>query len=258
VAEQDPEGIIVLLPSDHVIRDTGRFAEAVAVAAKAAQEGHVVTFGMAPTAPETGYGYVHRGVSLEAIDGAFQVQRFVEKPDVETATGYLADGGYFWNSGMFVFRADVLIAELGRHAPEVLAAARDALANAARDADFVRLDAEAFAKAPNISIDYALMEKTDRAAIVPCSIGWNDVGAWSALWEIRDQDADNNVLLGDVIAHDSTGSYVHSHRRLTALVGVRDLIVVDTEDALLVADRSRSQDVKAIVDRLKSGKRSEL
>ena len=256
-AESDPEGIIVLLPSDHVIRDTARFAEAVAIAAEAAKEGHIVTFGMAPTAPETGYGYVHRGVSLEEIAGAFRVQRFVEKPDAETAAGYLADGGYFWNSGMFVFRADVLIAELGRHAPDVVAAARDALAKAVRDADFIRLDAEAFASAPNISIDYALMEKTDRAAIVPCSIGWSDVGAWSALWEIRDQDAQNNVLLGDVIAHDTTGSYVHSHKRLTALVGVHDLVVIDTDDAVLIADKSRAQDVKAIVDRLKSGKRSE-
>ena len=256
-AEENPEGIIVLLPSDHVIRDTTMFAGAVAVAARAAQEGHVVTFGMAPTTPQTGYGYVHRGVSLEKIDGAFRVQRFVEKPDAATAARYLADGGYFWNSGMFVFRADVMLEDLRLHAPDVLAAARDALAKATRDADFVRLDAKAFANAPNISIDYALMEKTDRAAIVPCSLGWSDVGAWSALWEIRDQDEQNNVLLGDVIAHDSTGSYVHSHKRLTALVGVRDLIVIDTDDAILVADKMRAQEVKAIVDRLKSDKRSE-
>src|SRR5262249_3260645 len=184
-------------------------------------------------------------------------QRFVEKPDATTAARYLEDGGYFWNSGMFVFRADVMIEDMRVHAPEVLAAAQDALAKAKRDPDFVRLDAEAFAKAPNISIDYALMEKTGRAAIVPCSIGWSDVGAWSALWDIREQDEQKNVLLGDVIAHDSTGSYVHSHRRLTALVGVRDLVVIDTDDAVLVADKSRAQDGKAIVDRLKTGQRSE-
>jgi mannose-1-phosphate guanylyltransferase/mannose-6-phosphate isomerase len=158
---------------------------------------------------------------------------------------------------MFVFRADVLIEDLRLHAPDVLAAARGALAKAKRDLDFVRLDADAFANAPNISIDYALMEKTDRAAIVPCDIGWSDVGAWSALWEIRDQDAQNNVLHGDVIAHDSTGSYVHSEKRLTALVGVHDLVVIATDDAILVADKSRAQDVKAIVDRLKSDNRSE-
>lgn len=256
-AEENPQGVIVLLPSDHVVGDPDSFAHAVIIAAGAAREGHIVTFGMAPSGPETGYGYVHRGVHLEALDGAYKVQRFVEKPDAATASRYLADGGYFWNSGMFVFRADALIEDLRVHAPDVLAAAREALANAQRDLDFVRLDAEAFANAPNISIDYALMEKTHRAAIVPCSIGWSDVGAWSALWDIREQDAQNNVLLGDVIAHDSTGSYVHSHRRLTALVGVRDLVVIDTDDALLVADKSRAQDVKAIVDRLKSDKRTE-
>jgi mannose-1-phosphate guanylyltransferase / mannose-6-phosphate isomerase len=256
-AEDDPQGVIVLLPSDHVVRDAKAFGEAVAIAAKAAGEGHIVTFGMAPTGPETGYGYVHRGPRIEKLDGAHRVQRFVEKPDAETAKAYIADGGYFWNSGMFVFRADVLLEDLRLHAPDVLAAAREALAKAKRDTDFVRLDADAFAGAPNISIDYALMEKTDRAAIVPCAIGWSDVGAWSALWEIRDQDAQSNVLLGDVIAHDSTGSYVHSDGRLIALVGVRDLVVVATDDAILVADKSRAQDVKAIVDRLKSDNRSE-
>ena len=256
-AEDDAQGIIVLLPSDHVVRDAKAFADAVAMAADAAREGHVVTFGMAPSGPETGYGYVHRGARLDKLGGAWRVQRFVEKPDAETARSYLADGGYFWNSGMFVFRADVLIEDLRLHAPDVLAAAREALAKARRDLDFVRLDPDAFAGAPNISIDYALMEKTDRAAIVPCDIGWSDVGAWSALWDIRDQDAQNNVLLGDVIVHDSTGSYVHSEKRLTALVGVRDLVVIATGDAVLVADKSRAQDVKAIVDRLKADNRSE-
>jgi mannose-1-phosphate guanylyltransferase/mannose-6-phosphate isomerase len=256
-AQDNPQGVIVLLPSDHVVRDGKSFAEAVALAAEAAKEKHIVTFGMVPSGPETGYGYVHRGVALEKVDGVHRVQRFVEKPDAATAQGYLDDGGYFWNSGMFVFRADVLIEDLRLHAPDVLAAAKDALAKAKRDDDFVRLDAKAFANAPNISIDYALMEKTDRAAIVPCSIGWSDVGAWSALWEIRDQDEQSNVLLGDVIAHDTTGSYVHSHKRLTALVGVRDLIVIDTDDAILVADKTRAQEVKHVVDRLKSDKRSE-
>lgn len=256
-AEADSEGVIVLLPSDHVVRDAANFAKAVAIAADAAREKHIVTFGMAPSGPETGYGYVQRGVRLEKIDGAHRVRRFVEKPDAATAQGYVDDGGYFWNSGMFVFRADVLIEDMQRHAPDVLAAARDALAKAKRDDDFVRLDADAFKNAPNISIDYALMEKTDRAAIVPASIGWSDVGAWSALWDIREQDAQKNVLLGDVVAHDSTGSYVHSHKRLTALVGVKDLVVIDTDDALLIADKSRAQDVKVIVDHLKNENRTE-
>ncbi|MBV9989710.1 MAG: mannose-1-phosphate guanylyltransferase/mannose-6-phosphate isomerase [Alphaproteobacteria bacterium] len=255
--EADAQGVIVLLPSDHVVRDAKAFAKAVTMAAAAAREGHIVTFGMQPTAPETGYGYVHRGVRLEKLDGAWRVQRFVEKPNAETAAKYLADGGYSWNSGMFVFRADVLIEDMRTHAPDVLAAAKEALALAKRDLDFVRLDGEAFSDAPNISIDYALMEKTDRAAIVPCDIGWSDVGAWSALWEIQDQDSQSNVLLGDVIAHDSTGSYVHSGKQLAALVGVRDLVVIATDDAILVADKNRAQDVKAIVDRLKSDKRPE-
>lgn len=255
-AEQDAQGIVVLLPSDHVIRDTAAFARAVDVAAKAARAGHIVTFGMDPAAPETGYGYVQRGAALD-VAGAFKVQRFVEKPDVATAQRYLADGGYSWNSGMFVFRADVMIAELEALAPAILAAARAALAKAKRDLDFVRLDGEEFAKAPNISVDYAVMEKTAHAAIVPCDIGWSDVGAWSALWEIQGQDEQSNVLLGDVIAHDSSGSYVHSHKRLTALVGVRDLVVIATDDAILVADKSRAQDVKHVVDRLKTDNRNE-
>ncbi|HTT96499.1 MAG TPA: mannose-1-phosphate guanylyltransferase/mannose-6-phosphate isomerase [Rhizomicrobium sp.] len=257
VADEDPEGTIVLLPSDHVVRDAVSFAKAVKLAANAAREKHIVTFGMAPTGPETGYGYIQRGVHLEKVDGVHRVQRFVEKPDAKTAQGYLDDGGYFWNSGMFVFRADVLIEDTRTHAPDVLAAARDALDKAKRDTDFVRLDADAFRNAPSISIDYALMEKTDRAAIVPCDFGWSDVGAWSALWDIREQDAQKNVLLGDVVAHDSTGSYVHSDKRLTALVGVKDLVVIDTDDAILIADKSRAQDVKAIVDHLKSANRTE-
>jgi mannose-1-phosphate guanylyltransferase/mannose-6-phosphate isomerase len=256
-AEEDPQGVVVLLPSDHVVRDAKAFAAAAKLAADAAREGHIVTFGMAPSAPETGYGYIHRGPRLEKLEGAHRVHRFVEKPDAATAQNYLDDGSYFWNSGMFVFRADVFIEDMRRHAPDVLAAAREALAKAKRDLDFVRLDAGAFAAAPNISIDYALMEKTDRAAIVPCDIGWSDVGAWSALWDIRDRDAQSNMLHGDVIAHDSTGSLVHSDRQLVALVGVRDLVVVATDDAILVADKSRAQDVKAVVDRLKSDNRSE-
>jgi len=255
-AEDDPQGIVMLLPSDHVVRDAKAFAGAVSLAADAAREGHIVTFGMKPSSPETGYGYVHRGPRLEKVDGVHRVQRFVEKPDAATAQGYVDDGGYFWNSGMFVFRADVLVEDMRLHAPDVLAAARAALAAAKRDLDFVRLDAT-YSDSPDISIDYALMEKTDRAAVVPCDIGWSDVGAWSALWDIRERDAGGNVFSGDVIAHDSSGSLVHSHKHLTALVGVRDLVVIVTDDALLVADKSRAQDVKAIVERLKSDGRSE-
>ncbi|HEY0282759.1 MAG TPA: mannose-1-phosphate guanylyltransferase/mannose-6-phosphate isomerase, partial [Rhizomicrobium sp.] len=256
-AESDPKAIVLLLPSDHVVAKEAAFRDAVAVALRAAEAGNIVTFGMAPTKPETGYGYIQRGGALPGIDGAFKVRRFVEKPDGETAARYLADGGYFWNSGMFVFRADVLLEETARHVPEVMPAVREAVAKAKRDPDFIRLDGESFARAPNISIDYGVMEHTGRAALVPCAIGWSDVGSWSSLWEIQEQDEQGNVLQGDVIAYDTRGSFVRSEKGLVALVGARDLAVVATKDAVLVADKSRAQDVKAIVDRLKESKRSE-
>jgi mannose-1-phosphate guanylyltransferase/mannose-6-phosphate isomerase len=257
IAEERADGIVLLLASDHVVTNAQAFRDAVAVAERAAREGYLVTFGMTPTAPDTGFGYVQQGDALPGVHDAFRVRRFVEKPDADTAASYIEERGYFWNSGMFVFRADILIAEMTRLAPDVLAAAREALAHSKRDLDFVRLDAAAFAKAPKISIDYAVMEKTDRAAIVPSTMGWSDVGSWSALWEIQEQDADKNVALGDVIAQDSTGCYVRSEKKLTALVGVRNLVVVVTEDAVLVADRARTQDVKALVDRLNSASRGE-
>ncbi|MGC9954267.1 MAG: mannose-1-phosphate guanylyltransferase/mannose-6-phosphate isomerase [Rhizomicrobium sp.] len=257
-AETDPKGIILLLPSDHVVTNEAAFRDAVAVAVRAAEAGNIVTFGMAPTKPETGYGYIQRGDALPGTDGAFKVERFIEKPDAETTARYLADGWYFWNSGMFVFRADVLLEETARYAPEVMPAVRDAVAKAKRDADFIRLDGDSFARSPNISIDYAIMEHTDRAALVPCAIGWSDVGSWASLWEIQEQDEQGNVLQGDVIAHDARGSFVRSERGLVALVGARDLAVVVTKDAVLVADKARAQDVKIIVDRLKEAKRSEF
>ncbi|MDE2182510.1 MAG: mannose-1-phosphate guanylyltransferase/mannose-6-phosphate isomerase [Alphaproteobacteria bacterium] len=256
-AEQEPGSLVLLLPSDHVVTNLEAFRRSVEIATHAAELGSVVTFGMTPTKPETGYGYVQRGTALDGVAGAFKVARFVEKPNLETAAGYVAAGDYYWNGGMFMFRADVLLDEIGRHVPDILPPVKEAIAKAARDLDFVRLDAESFARAPNISIDYAVMERTDRAAIVPCSIGWSDVGSWSSLWEIREQDAAGNVLHGDVIAHDTKDTFAHSEKTLTALVGVEDLIVVTTKDAVLVADKARAQDVKAIVDRLKAADRSE-
>ena len=257
-AETDPKAVVLLLPSDHVVTDEAAFRDAVAVAVRAAEAGNIVTFGMAPTKPETGYGYIQRGGALPGIDGAFKVQRFVEKPDAETAARYLSDGGYFWNSGMFVFRADVLLEETARHAPKVMPAVSEAVEKAKRDLDFIRLDGESFARAPNISIDFGVMEHTDRAALVPCAIGWSDVGSWSSLWEIQEQDGQGNVLQGDVIAHDTRDCFVRGEKGLVALVGARNLAVVVTKDAVLVADKSRAQDVKCIVDRLKQAKRSEF
>ena len=257
VAESEPQDIVLLLPSDHVVKDEPAFRATVAVAAQAAASGRIATFGITPDKPETGYGYIERGAALEGIAGAFAVRRFTEKPDAATAARHLAEGGYCWNSGMFVFRADVMLDELERCAPAILPAVREAWAKSVRDLDFVRLDKDAFAKAPAISLDYAVMEKTDRAALVPCSLGWSDVGSWSSLWEIRKQDEAGNVTQGDVVLHDAHGSFVHSEHQLAALVGVRDLVVVSTKDALLIADKARAQDVSKLVERLKTEKRSE-
>jgi len=255
-AEQDPKGVVLLLPSDHFVDDEAAFHRAALAAAAAAREGHLVTFGISPTRAETGYGYIRRKGAAHDT-GAFAVEAFVEKPDAAKAAAYLTSGDYCWNSGMFAFRADVFLEEMGRLQPAIVAAARAALAAAERDLDFVRLNAEEFAKAPNISIDYAVMEKTSRAAVVPCEIGWSDVGSWSALWDVSAQDGDGNALIGDVIVENSSGCFVRAEHRLTALVGVRDLAIVVTDDAVLVADKAMSQDVKLIVDRLKANGRGE-
>ena len=253
----DAHETMMLLPSDHVVRDKAAFAAAVATAAKAVGADRLVTFGIDPEAPETGYGYIRRGAALPGIDGAFAVDRFVEKPDLATAQAYLAEGGWAWNSGMFLFRAGDFLAELAGFEPAIAAAAEAALAKAARDLDFVRLDRDAFAAAPSKSIDYAVMERTKRSAVVPARLGWSDVGAWNALWEIGTRDADGNVVEGDVIAADTTNSYLRSEDRLLATVGVDNLVVVATRDVVMVAAKDRAQEVKKIVDRLKAAGRSE-
>jgi mannose-1-phosphate guanylyltransferase / mannose-6-phosphate isomerase len=248
---------LLVLPSDHVILDGAAFLDAVAKAATAAQYGHLVTFGITPTGPETGYGYIRQGDALDAAPGAHAVARFVEKPDLATAQAYLRDGGWSWNSGMFLFPLGALRTELATHAPGVVAAADEAVARATRDLDFVRLDRDAFAAAPSISVDYAVMEKTSHAAVVPAALGWSDVGSWSALWEIGRRDGDGNVAQGDVIAERTRNSYLRSEHRLLATVGVEDMIVVALKDAVLVAARDEAQHVKAIVDRLRKAGRSE-
>ena len=256
VAAENPRGVVLLLASDHVVTDDAAFRGAVARAARAAAKGPIVTFGIAPDAPETGYGYIQRGAGL--ADGVHAVTRFAEKPDLATAERYLQSGEYSWNSGMFMFRADVLLDELRRHEPGLVEACQASLDGAVRDLDFVRLDAKAFERVKNISIDYAVMEKTDKAAVVPCDIGWSDVGAWSSLWSLGTRDDNGNVIQGDVVLHDSRDSFVRSEKGLTALVGVKDLVVVVTDDAVLVSDKHRAQDVKAIVDQLKLAERPEL
>ena len=243
--------LLLVLPSDHVVTDEAAFHAAVREAITAAAGGALVTFGIVPGAPETGFGYIQ----AEAGDGVRAVRRFVEKPDAATAARYLSEGGYYWNSGMFLFRASRFLAELGRHAPAMLAAVRAACDGAVRDGDFIRLDKAAFEACPADSIDYAVMEKTDRAMVLPVDIGWNDVGSWSALWEVSAQDGDGNAHHGDVIAVDSRNSYAWA-RRLVALVGVDDLVVVETDDAVLVAHKDKVQQVKEVVARLKAGQRS--
>lgn len=246
--------LLLVLPSDHVVRDVEAFRAAVGEATQAAEQGALITFGIHPTGPDTGFGYIQSDAS--AGNGVRKVLRFVEKPDAATARAYLDAGGYSWNSGMFLFRASRYLAQLGRFHPDVLAAVREAFAKARRDGDFVRLDKDAFAASPSDSIDYAVMEKTDAAMVLPVDIGWNDVGSWSALWDVAERDADGNAHLGDVIAVDTRNSYAYA-RRLVALVGVDDLVVVETDDAVLVARKDRVQEVKQVVARLKASQRSQ-
>ncbi len=250
VAERQSDGIVLLVPSDHVVRDEAAFARALDTAADVAAKGHIATFGIKPSKPETGYGYIEMGGAI--AQGAYAVARFTEKPDAATAQSWIDGGRHLWNSGMFVFRADAMIAELEQHAPEVLKAARAALAKAKTDLDFVRLDKDAFAQAPAISIDYAVMERTTRAAVVPAAFGWSDVGSWAALWDLAAQDEAGNALSGDVLMEDSRGCFVRAEKGVAALVGVEDLVIVVTGDAVLVAHRERAQDVKAIVEKLKA------
>jgi len=246
------DALLLVLPSDHVVRNEAAFHAAVKQAAIAAEGGKLVTFGIVPTAPETGYGYIKAAVG----EGVRAVDRFVEKPNLPTAEQYVASGEYFWNSGMFLFKASRYLGELETLQPTILAACRQALDKAARDNDFIRLDAEAFAASPNDSIDYAVMEKTADAAVVPLDAEWNDVGSWSALWEVSDKDADGNACHGDVIALDCKDSYAYGNR-LIAMVGLQDVVVVETDDAVFVGHKDRVQDVKEIVGRIKRDGRSE-
>ena len=257
LAEQSSDTLMLLAPSDHVIDDAPGFLAAVRLGARAAAQGRLVTFGIHPGRPETGYGYIRRAGELEAAPGAFAVAGFVEKPDRATAEGFVANGDYFWNSGMFLFSPGLYLEELSRYAPDILAKADKALRQGRRDLDFLRLDRDAFAAAQAISIDYAVMEHTDKAAVVPADIGWSDVGSWSMLWERGTKDSDGNVVAGDVLIEDGRNNFIRSEGRLVATVGVDNLIVVATNDAVLVARRDRDQDVKRVVDRLIKAGRSE-
>ncbi len=251
-AEADP--VLLVLPADHVIRHVDTFQKAVVAGRAAAEAGKLVTFGVVPDRPETGYGYIRRAQG----DGpAYPVQQFVEKPDAATAKVYVASGDYFWNSGMFMFRAHVYLDELKRHAPKMLAACEAAVAAAQRDLDFTRLPKDEFSACPGDSIDYAVMEKTALAVVVPLDAGWSDVGSWSALQDALPMDAQGNVISGDVLTESTTGCYLHSTSRLIGAVGLKDHVVVETKDAVLVAPRDKVQDVKNLVVKLKAQGRYE-
>lgn len=249
----DKDAVMVVLPSDHVIQNKAALAHGVELACKAAAEGFLVTFGITPTAPETGYGYIK--AQVKSGEAVFPLDRFVEKPNRETAQKYLDSGEYFWNSGMFVFKASTFLAELQHFEPEIFASVEAAYTNAAVDVDFIRLEKEAFATSPSRSIDYAVMEKTSKGKVIPLDAGWNDVGAWSALWEVNKKDENQNVIFGDVLTQNTQDSYIYSQGRLVAAVGLRDMVVVETKDAVLVAERSQVQGVKDIVEELKRQER---
>ncbi len=253
---QDADAVMLLLPADHLIADVPAFHAAIAEGLKAVAAGHLVTFGIVPDAPETGYGYIQQGESL-AGGTARRVARFVEKPNRENAEKFLASGEYFWNSGMFLFSCRQFLDELNALRPDIIAACEQALDGGRHDLDFCRLDKGAFAACPSDSIDYALMERTRHAAVVPADIGWNDIGAWSALWDVGDKDAAGNVQRGDVYLDGVNDSLVRAESRMVAAIGVANLLIVETPDAVLVADRSRAQDVKKVVDYLKASGRSE-
>jgi len=260
--EQGEDHVLLVLPADHVIKNAKALCKAVNDGLGAVEEGALLTFGIVPTAPETGYGYIRRGAKQEVRSAKpgheiYPVQEFVEKPALATAEEYLDSGNYYWNSGMFMFKASAYLAELEKHAPEILSASRKAWQGRVSDLDFIRLDGEAFAACPSESIDYAVMEKTAQAMVIPLDAGWSDVGSWAALWEVGEADTQGNVSFGDVIDVDCTGSYLHGGSRLVAGVGLQDTVVVETSDAVLVVAKDRVQDVKQVVEHLKSSEREE-
>ncbi|MCL1143249.1 mannose-1-phosphate guanylyltransferase/mannose-6-phosphate isomerase [Shewanella gaetbuli] len=251
---EDP--LMLVLAADHVIKDEPAFCHAVNQAIPLAQQNQLVTFGIVPTQPETGYGYIQRGASL-ADNLGFEVNQFVEKPDLATAENYLATGNYYWNSGMFLFKASAYLKELKQYRPLIYTACEASLADTTHDLDFIRINQTVFETCPDESIDYAVMENTQHAVVVPMDCGWSDVGSWSALWEIQDKDADGNVFNGDVIGINTQNSYVKASEKLVATIGLDDVVVVETKDAILVAKQSEVQQVKNVVEQLKSQQRSE-
>ena len=256
LVKRDADAMMVVMPADHVMTVPQQFVEAVEQGSHNAEQGALVTFGIVPASPETGYGYIKRDEQVDD-SAAYRVARFVEKPDRETAEQYVSEGDYFWNSGIFLMRADRWLDEISQHRPDILKACRQAMNKGSQDSDFFRVNKQEFHECPGDSIDYAVMEKTDRAVVVPISAGWSDIGAWSALWDVCQQDADGNVMQGDVIAEDTRNAFLVAQHRCLATVGLDDVVVIETADAVLVARKDKAQDVKAIVNRLKESGREE-
>ncbi|SUJ08256.1 Mannose-1-phosphate guanylyltransferase 1 [Shewanella putrefaciens] len=253
-AIEGEEPILLVLAADHIIKNASAFQESVQNALPFAQSGQLVTFGIVPTVPETGYGYIKSGTQN---GNAFSVSEFVEKPNLVTAEGYLADGGYYWNSGMFLFKASRYLEELGKFAPKMLDVCKRAIAVPSKDQEFVRVDKAIFETCPNDSVDYAVMEKSDDVVVVPMDAGWSDVGSFSALWDVSAKDENRNAIKGDVITVDSTNNYIYAESKLVSTVGVDNLVIIETKDAILVARKDKVQDVKSIVNQLNASKRTE-
>lgn len=252
--EKDKESTLLVLAADHVIQDTSGFCESIKSAISLAENNELVTFGIVPDKPETGFGYIKAGAKLSA---GFKVDKFVEKPSYDVAKSYVDSGEYFWNSGMFLFKASVFLEELEKYNPEILDVCKKCIGNARKDLDFLRISQDDFESCPSDSIDYAVMEKTESAAIIPLDVGWNDIGSWSAMWDINAKDENNNKLIGDVIAEKSSNCFIRAEDRLVSVLGLDNVVVVDSKDALLVANKSMVQDVKTIVSRLKNMQRDE-
>lgn len=252
------DDVLLILAADHVIQDKESFHNVIASGYRVAQQGQLVTFGIVPDKAETGYGYIKRADFFAQDENAYNIAQFVEKPDMDTAQKYFDSGEYYWNSGMFMFASSTILNELERLSKDIYVAVKTAVLKGAQDLDFCRLEINAFTASPSDSIDYAVMEKTDKAVVLPLDAHWNDVGAWSALWEVKKRDDNGNVLQGDILHHDLSNSYIHAEERMVAVIGMDNCVVVETADAVLVVDKSRSQDVKEIVNQLKGSRREEI
>jgi mannose-1-phosphate guanylyltransferase/mannose-6-phosphate isomerase len=256
--QASPDALLLVLPSDHVILHEAIFIKIVEAAARIAKDNHLVTFGIDPTEPHTGYGYIRSGAPLMDSSRVYAVDAFVEKPDMQTAQRFLDDGGYYWNSGMFMLKASVYMDELRLYEPEIARQAARSLQGAARDNDFLRLDADAFSACPKMSVDYAVMERTEHAVVIAAAgLGWNDIGSWTALADLAEIDAEGNALLGDVLTEETTNSYIRAEHRMVATIGLDNIVIIETADAVLVAHRDKTQDVKKIVERLNASGRQE-